>query len=252
VNAQRLWGLVAEKEKSAPEGGAWTAAAFFRCSDQQIGGVAVGHVITAQIDADPGSLLRFTTAGADAELNGEITGDTGADVRRPEAPIGIGLLGRGESGDAQRGSGAGLLLWCSRTCGVAAGGLERVGIRHGGFSQRTHHRGPRNEEPRGEEMRLFDGVNRGWTGAPVVEEKTYTGNGSWGHGAQEGRERHMSLLGGMRRLRIAGAMRAARNQARARAAGAGAQQHRQACPGDGPGSGLWRGRTNAFSIEART
>lgn len=206
MNAQRLWGLVAEKEKSAPKGGAWTAAAFFRCSDQQIGGVAVGHVITAQIDADPGSLLRFTTAGADAELNGEITGDTGADVRRPEAPIGIGLLGRGESGDAQRGSGAGLLLWLwrSRSLGVATGGLER-GSHHGGFSQRTHHRGPRNEEPRGEEMRLFDGMNRGMSGAPVVEDKAYTGNGSLGNGAKKARAGQMSLFGGMRRLVIRGA-----------------------------------------------
>lgn len=198
-------GVVVEKEKSAPEGGAWTAAAFFLCSDQQIGGVAVGHVITAQIDADPGSLLRFTTAGADTELNGEITGDTGADVRRPEAPISIGLLGRGESGDAQCGSGAGLRLWCSRSLGVAAGGLERGGIRHGGFSQRTHHRGPRNEEPRGEEMRLFCGVNRGTIGAPVVEDKVYTGNGSWGNGPKKARAGQMSLFAGMRRLVIRGA-----------------------------------------------
>ena len=208
-------GVVAEKEKSAPEGGAWTAAAFFRCSDQQIGGVAVGHVITAQIDADPGSLQRFTTAGADTELNGEITGDAGADVRRPEAPISIGLLGRGESGDAQRGSCAGLRLWlwCSRNCGVAAGGLERGGIRHGGFSQRTHHRGPRNEEPRGEEMRLFCGALRGLTGRACLGEKCVHRQRVLGNEAQRGREGQMSLLGGMGGLRITGVMRAARNQA---------------------------------------
>ena len=206
-------GVVVEKEKSAPEGGAWTAAAFFLCSDQQIGGVAVGHVITAQIDADPGSLLRFTTAGADTELNGEITGDTGADVRRPEAPIGIGLLGRGESGDAQRGSCAGLRLWCSRSLGVAAGGLERGGIRHGGFSQRTHHRGPWNEEPRGEEMRLFCEGKRGLTGRACLGEKCVHRQRVLGNEAQRGREGQMSLLGGMRRLRITGVMRAARNQA---------------------------------------
>ena len=121
--------MAGEKGKSAPDGGACVGDAA-RCvalqiSDQQLRGVAVCDVITAQVDADARALQHFTAACCEAKLHREITSDAGADVGGAKALIAVALFGRGDCADALRGSDVAWLLWSSRSGGVVAGELER-------------------------------------------------------------------------------------------------------------------------------
>ena len=140
--------MAGEKGKSAPDGGACVGDAV-RCvalqvSDQQLRGVAVGDVITAQVDADARALQHFTAACCEAELHREITSDARADVGGAKALIAVGLLGRGYCADALRGGVVAAVLFVSSWfCGAVAGDGGVVGIRHGGFRERTTSNGPR-------------------------------------------------------------------------------------------------------------
>ena len=216
-----------------------------RPSDQQGGGIAVRNVITAQVDADARALLRLAAACGDAELNREITGDARAEISRPEALISVGLLGRGERCDARCWSAAALLFWSNRRCGAVAGELERGGIRHGGFSQRTTPCGPRGGEPAGEMpggewmeaatgARLSSGrlktTGKGIEGGPDAEIACAEGCGDW------------PVV-----TRVVGTRIALDEDVDSRAL----LQYRQACRGGLRRSRLWRGVAKPFSTRAR-
>lgn len=147
MTAQRM--TMGWNEKSAPDGGASDCVNEQRVkrwhSDEQLGGVAVCHMIAAQVNADTRALLLFPAAGGDADLHGEITRDPGADVGGTKGAVGIGLFSGGNgantlpAGDQGRLALIGVGVWIS----AIAGGFVGDGIGHGGFDEGTPIRGPR-------------------------------------------------------------------------------------------------------------
>lgn len=120
------------KEENAPRSGRRAGAQpmswrgwLARCdSDEQLGGVAVCHVVTAEVEANAGALLLLTAACGDADLQGEITDDAGTDVARPVAPVAVGLLSCGNGGDAWGGllrGGRGWLAGVAIAAGLGGG-----------------------------------------------------------------------------------------------------------------------------------
>ncbi len=111
----------------------WCWEKWKGCSDQQLRRVAVGNVIAAQVDADARALLLLTTAGGDADLQREITGDARAQVGRAKGAVAAALLSGSDGSDARcRGGGWRCGRggnWCDR-CFAAVAGWLGSGVRH--------------------------------------------------------------------------------------------------------------------------